>query len=120
MDWGFWAAIVLGLGVGGHAVVGIVLATPLAAPTRRLWQRFGRRDELLALNGSLLVAASALHLAASYAKVHEEVGAVFWSSVAPFPAFMVAGLLELRTIGGSHHAAMAIGFVAFGWHGAVS
>ncbi len=119
VDIGFWASVIVGVGVAGHAVVGVVLTTRLAGPTRRLWRRFGERTDLLQLNGTLLVVASALHLIISAAKAYDEGALLFVSSVAPFPFFMVAGWMERGTPGSLHHWMMAAGWVAFAGHGAV-
>ena len=120
MDWGLWLSIVLGLGVAGHAVVGTVLGTRLAVPTRPLWSPFGEHGSLLRLNGLLLVIASLLHLAVSAWKAWDADGAVFWSSVLPFPLFAVAGWLERRPLGWMHHVMMASGWLAFAWHASVA
>ncbi len=121
-DWGLWASIIIGLGVAGHAVVGTVLTTRLASPTSFMWNRFGTREHLLRLNGTLLVVASSLHLVLSGIKSLHATPVVFWTSVAPFPFFAVAGHLE-RVHAQSwrmHHVLMAVGWLAFAGHGAVA
>ncbi len=121
MDWGLIASIVLGIGVAGHAVVGVVLTTPLAGRTKVLWARFGDQPRLLRLNGSLLVIAAGLHLVVSLWKVWGLTGAMFWSSIATFPAFAAAGVLEAtQRTGWVHHACMAAGWLLFLWHGLVN
>lgn len=117
MDLGWWLSVIIGLGVAGHAAVGIVLTTPLSTKTQPLWQPFGEHQDLLRLNGRLLVLASVLHLAVSWVKAYGASAEVFWSSVAPFPFFAVAGFMELGKPGLWHHVAMAAGFLAFAWHG---
>ncbi len=119
MDWGLIASVVLGVGVAGHAVVGVVLTTRLSQWTERLWSIFGTHNLLLRLNGLLLAIASGLHFVVSLAKVWGAAGAPFWSAIAPFPFFFIAGLLERRPVTGLHHAMMALGFAAFAWHGTI-
>lgn len=121
MDAGAWASIIIGIGVAGHAVVGTVLTTRLAKSTEPLWRRFGTLDRLTWLNGLLLVIAALLHLAVSWIKVADATGVVFWSSIAPFPFYAVAGALEMRQrTGWAHHAVMAAGWLAFAWHATVA
>jgi hypothetical protein len=119
VDLGFWLSVALGLGVAGHAVV--VLTSPLANPTRSLWSKFGTPENLLRLNGSLLLLASVLHLGVSWIKANPEGGMVLAASILPFPFFIAAGFMEQRLFTGAwHHIAMVAGFVAFAWHGTMA
>jgi hypothetical protein len=118
VDLGFWLSVALGLGVAGHAVVGVVLTSPLANPIHSLWSKCGTQENLLRLNGSLLLLASVLHLGVSWTKANPEGGTVLAASILPFPFFIAAGFMEQRLFTGRwHHIAMVAGFAAFAWHG---
>lgn len=121
MDLGWWASVIIGIGVAGHAVVATVLGTRLHRPTRPLWSRFGSRPGLIRFNGLLLVLAASLHFAVSLVKAVGSPTEVFWSSLAPFPFYAAAGVLAVRGDNGwFHHALLTLGWLAFAWHASVA
>lgn len=120
MSLGAWISIILGIGVAGHAIVGVVLALPpgrLDALAARLWSPFGARAKLLRLNGLLLIIASVLHLGVSVWKWRGEGTGIVLVAL-PFLFFTWAGVEERRAAlrRARHAVAQALGWVSFTLH----